>query len=1528
MAWKSTGKIADGATLDRLWREGTLTEENLTPEKASAIMAHRENWKAGDFVSGAIQGAGHMFAQGVESLRRGMASPSSVPAAVLEGGVRGTLDLGQQARDLKGSWWDDPRRIKQGEDPGAVYRERLIEQRRVESEQALRSTRSDQGWVSDMVTLAASQLGMAPENAAALGEKFAADPQISETVAAVADASSLVPAGAVAGLGRKAAQARRAAVAADAARKAAEHATAVKAAHKAGQAPLKAALDAHQTAKATAEMAADAARGVVNQPPGMLGKAAGAVGRAAGAVGQALEDLVPAVEKLDKPLRVAQAVGGAAALSPINIFLAAGGGAAAGLGRASRGLERAAAVASKFGQSLEALAKTDPASRAPVWLQIAKDPDAPAWLKRAAASPLGAAAEVATRAGGDVAKGAAIGAGIGAGLAGLDLNRGAEDVGAAAGAGSMLGAGGAAAGRALSTSARRRAQLAHDKLVAVDKAITNGARPDRVFAAPDDVLTNAVTLEKLFRGAMPGGQDLNILLLDSDAYRARTGGRPDTTQVAEFIPEESTVLVNVDYRDPNGRLLHEAVGHALMSSVVANNPDIVAAFDAVLSPVDIARAKRLYALQLGLRGQNLRDYVAAQDARDPQWIYGELAADSASLVLRDADVLGDTDRIFGRPAKNQSSLFSQNQKLQRSFNDPMVRDALGRSFKALREYLPGVGAKETAPKGAPMRAEYVGQHPAYPIQDLGPFGKGNDWFAVTDTGRVVQRPTSQIRRIRRSRVKEAEAMAPSNAPIAPHTDKDPTLKRRQTPGGRVERTGTKMPRQFYENENSSYGSIRQTALDLEGAIERGEARQGWYHQIGEGEGADYRASVARELGNLEAQHKEFIPVNFHLTNKNNLNVRVYSLSAFDRKAREWAGRTGRELSLDLWDGSVDGFRGDVRTYLENHRNGLPGETGIGQQKRDLINAFLIGGHRAFEDKNPLRAKLGGKDRTGIIRSYRLERLATNDPFDAGMQRPDHGKQLQNLSPAEPDLPAPDAATMPAFFARDKKGKVQLDKKTKQPVVTTTDYAFLHGPLVESIIQAEPDPAAARNLLFGRGGVTTILNTAHLDNRKPFSPEQQALYDKIVDRYSDVAEMDFRRWASEKDVMNAIGWYSHVADKVRGILPDREDRFMFLEFLGGTSPNTSVEQNFLYAIDLFNRWKNGELQKHVPAWDRLNAEHASGELFERYTTETAASAKAREKNPKKKAAYKWKSLGDRNRFIDEFARMTAGEGAGAKKLASERAKARERAQDPTPADILSWRLFVDGAIPVRKNGGKYGVHTDRVFQIMARTWERDTPAPKAPNFTGNLKGTRRTATIDVWAARFLRRLGYELPGAGPWRIQPKAEPGVGNADFFFGQDVFDAAVRKIGERQGVQMFADDLQAVMWFAEKKEWERRGWSKAADLGDFRDYLYKMRQDPVTGSLALEDATLGSTSRGFFDSLKFPSKGVRLPTEEVPTKLKRARARLKVAQADLAAAADEAAKDRVKARIKTIEKLKADLEKALAEDGPTQVLMTRGYE
>ncbi|WP_341713782.1 hypothetical protein [Erythrobacter sp.] len=128
------------------------------------------------------------------------------------------------------------------------------------------------------------------------------------------------------------------------------------------------------------------------------------------------------------------------------------------------------------------------------------------------------------------------------------------------------------------------------------------------------------------------------------------------------------------------------------------------------------------------------------------------------------------------------------------------------------------------------------------------------------------------------------------------------------------------------------------------------------------------------------------------------------------------------------------------------------------------------------------------------------------------------------------------------------------------------------------------------------------------------------------------------------------------------------------------------------------------------------------------------------------------------------------------------------------------------------------------------------APKTINFTGNLIGYSSDATIDVWAARYLRE------AAGLPRIPPPAEKAVGGkhavgstfeepkitGEFAFGQKVFANAAEQINNSGLIKGYdeslgdlgPDDLQALVWFIEKEKWTKAGWTSKAGEGGSLDY------------------------------------------------------------------------------------------------------------
>jgi hypothetical protein len=275
------------------------------------------------------------------------------------------------------------------------------------------------------------------------------------------------------------------------------------------------------------------------------------------------------------------------------------------------------------------------------------------------------------------------------------------------------------------------------------------------------------------------------------------------------------------------------------------------------------------------------------------------------------------------------------------------------------------------------------------------------------------------------------------------------------------------------------------------------------------------------------------------------------------------------------------------------------------------------------------------------------------------------------------------------------------------------------------------------------------------------------------------------------IMRQSDWYRALRSKLRSTFGGFGD--LFAQLLGPTSANNPVEPNFKYAVEALKmatsgKWDN--LFKDVLAW-KADIDMAATAL-----DDVVASLKERKV-----------SGGIKNH--PEF-------------------KAAEKA--------LREASVYKGEIPVRENGKMFGMATRGIQQILAESWGDKVAgdAPKTKNYYQNIMGRTIEATIDVWAARTLRRLANEVVGDLP-RIPPVAETAVaGNvlvdnttsgSEFGFGQEVFRKAsdeLRDSGVEQFRDVSPDAVQAMIWFAEKELWARRDWTtKVGEEGSIEHEL-----------------------------------------------------------------------------------------------------------
>jgi hypothetical protein len=399
------------------------------------------------------------------------------------------------------------------------------------------------------------------------------------------------------------------------------------------------------------------------------------------------------------------------------------------------------------------------------------------------------------------------------------------------------------------------------------------------------------------------------------------------------------------------------------------------------------------------------------------------------------------------------------------------------------------------------------------------------------------------------------------------------------------------------------------------------------------------------------------------------------------------------------------------------------------------------------------------------------------------------------------IAAGDGESLPVYQQADKRGKPAVDGTGKAKFVPV-DYDLLHGPGITKYTGPGPEDTTKPNykgLAYditqkGQREIDAAIDSGAVDNAA----------NRVVDFTAEAMK--------NREIAAGKGWYSRMREKLLSAFGEK-GRELFAQLLGATSAKTPVEPNFLQAFDAFEGINAGRYDRHRKAYlDMLESEdgnNLTAVIVERgYTNKVRAvadslSKEARKLKGKKKAEVLFK----------------------AGKL---RDLAKKPASQWTRKDRFDITILAEDILPLRSNGKKFNSNSHAVLKVIAGTWLNNRKSPKTPNFAGNLTGRTLQATIDVWAARHLRELLYG-GGNEPWRIQPRSEVGVNPQDFALGQIIMQRAAKKL------DMNPDDLQAILWFAEKNKWDANGWTgtEGANKSSFDttfDRAFPSGQKPLT--------------------------------------------------------------------------------------------------
>lgn len=264
----------------------------------------------------------------------------------------------------------------------------------------------------------------------------------------------------------------------------------------------------------------------------------------------------------------------------------------------------------------------------------------------------------------------------------------------------------------------------------------------------------------------------------------------------------------------------------------------------------------------------------------------------------------------------------------------------------------------------------------------------------------------------------------------------------------------------------------------------------------------------------------------------------------------------------------------------------------------------------------------------------------------------------------------------------------------------------------------------------------------------------------------------------------IEWYRKVAALLHHQFGGFAD--FLAQLLGPTSANTPVENNTKYAIEALRLAMSGK-------WDKLIAD-----------------------------VIEWNDrMVEAGKKIDAF--LEANAKLGKEERLSKKALENNEAFKALIMEAARASEYT-GMLPVQVSGAKFGMATLGIQKVLANAWgdfERGD-APKTKNFYQNLIGRQfEQATIDVWAARSLRRFVNELVAPAP-RLPTVAEKGVTGdimadgktpgGEYGFGVEVMTEAAKTLHD-SGIPEFKNvtpaDVQAMIWFSEKELWATRNWT-----------------------------------------------------------------------------------------------------------------------
>jgi hypothetical protein len=1061
---------------------------------------------------------------------------------------------------------------------------------------------------------------------------------------------------------------------------------------------------------------------------------------------------------------------------------------------------------------------------------------------------------------------------------------------------------------------RQQAALSDVSRMLVDIELNGGDVGKMMSTQTPDNLVRLAAMQGTFRNG------LDFVPLSAEDYDANVAAQGGAGTAGMFVQaplgERAKVFINLDAR--RGGVEPHEFGHALLASGALDGQQKFAArawVDKTYGPEGVQARAAEYASNI-IRGKNAsafpdgnfeisRGTLAAEmdnlsqgglargDMDGLDWARDEIFAETFAKASNSMDfaairrgapaggnmltfaesVLGAQARALsasgvridpqtGQALDTPGSLFKENPILA---TDKALLTQLGTYINNYRQWANDPTHEKPRPNRiAPSgRASDIANNPQVTFYDRGDGVKATT-FATQDpaTGQAILRDQRDLNK-EHAKVKEQIRNIVGSKLIP---DSNPVLGPKKTADGRVTVRGRVLPPSF-DFLNGFMPHIRAFARQFEALGAAGESMQVRYHAIGSGDTGAFRVN---RLGNLEAITREVIPWGWELTKAGNLNATVLDLSQFRNRAMR--GIAERNPALAPFDYDMGKIEADLKTYMENHRQELPGSTKIGEEKRDAINAILGIATTKNRERNALSGSFGPGS---AIKQFRLDRVDAAVGTGRTGFHFDYDRANRNFMPDKP-APMPDLSRdLPGQATPDAAGPT--DAPVEQGFKVPEIYKVIPGPNGKSrVINAEGkkvtdyptlEKAIARateenNLLAPMSDLKKLFKSR--EDRQAITDAQKRITE-VAKNNPEATRLEIQRDETglpkidllEDSDGNPI--LDEKGNQVRGVVFAKKEYELRKAPGLSKDDNTAVKQGValllpeakrvlgIPAIAAGNGWY-GRMRDFLQRSFGANIE-----VFGQLLGATSARTPVDTNFKQALEAVKLVALG---KYDDLLQRFDAHVMAIKAKADSGQLKTEWLAKNPSKRESMfvlndeyrkAINTFKD--VPLRENGAKYNANSQKVLHALYGIWLSQTKGPKTPNFAGNLTGRTLRATIDVWAARNLRRLLYSNK-IKKWRILPEQESGVkytvdkdGNygGDFEFGQRIYDEVARQLN------MNPDDLQAVMWFAEKDVWETNGWTNTVGAE-------KSSFDKEAGKLNLDRYQIGLTT--FTSADKFDPK------------------------------------------------------------------------